>query len=41
MQKGMSTFPTRDGYAVSGADREATYEDETDDKEYQACVLPL
>lgn len=41
MQRDMSIFPTRDGYAVSGADREVLYEDEADDKKYQACVLPL
>ena len=41
MQKDMNISQTRDGYAVSGADREVLHENEADDKEYQACVLPL
>lgn len=41
MQRDMSIFPIRDGYEISVADREVSYENETDDKKYQACVLPL
>ena len=37
----MNISQTRDGYAISGADREVPYENKTDDKKYQACVLPL
>ena len=41
MRRGMNTFQTRGGYAISGADRGRPYEEKTDNKKYQACVLPL
>lgn len=41
MRRDMNIFPTRDGYAISGADRGLHYEEETDDQKCQACVLPL
>ena len=39
MRRAMNTFQTRGGCAVSGADRGILYEEETDHKEHQACVL--